>query len=70
MMQTLWMRGDKARARAYADSALAEVQEQLKRAPNDPQRHLFSGLGFAYLGRKADAIREGVAAEGVEYTIE
>ena len=61
MMQTLWLRGDRSRARAYADSALAEVREQLKKSPNDPQRHLFSGLGFAYLGRKDDAIREGLA---------
>jgi len=60
MMQTLWLRGDKVRARAYADSALAELSEQLKKAPNDPQRHLFSGLSLAYLGRKADAIREGI----------
>jgi serine/threonine-protein kinase len=59
MMQTFWLRGDKARARAYADTALAELGEQLKKAPNDPQRHLFSGLSLAYLGRKADAIREG-----------
>jgi tetratricopeptide (TPR) repeat protein len=60
MMQTLWLRGDKVRARAYADTALAELGEQLRKAPNDPQRHLFSGLALAYLGRKADAIREGV----------
>jgi serine/threonine-protein kinase len=58
--QTLWLRGDKARARAFADTALAELSEQIKKAPNDPQRHLFSGLALAYLGRKADAIREGL----------
>jgi serine/threonine-protein kinase len=60
MMQTLWFRGDKVRARAFADTALAELSEQLKKAPNDPQRHLFSGLALSYLGRKTDAIREGV----------
>jgi tetratricopeptide (TPR) repeat protein len=59
MMQTLWLRGDKARARAYADSALAELTEQIRKAPNDPQRHLFSGLSNAYLGNKAEAIRLG-----------
>ena len=59
MAQTLWLRGDKARARAFADTALTELTEQLKQAPSDPQRHLFSGLALAYLGRKADAIREG-----------
>jgi TolB-like protein/tetratricopeptide (TPR) repeat protein/tRNA A-37 threonylcarbamoyl transferase component Bud32 len=59
MMQTWWLRGDKARARAYADTSLTELGEQLKQAPNDPQRHLFSGLALAYLGRKDEAIREG-----------
>ena len=59
MMQTYWLRGDKTRAKAYADTALAELSEQLKKVPNDPQRHLFSGLALAYLGRKDDAIREG-----------
>jgi TolB-like protein/tRNA A-37 threonylcarbamoyl transferase component Bud32 len=59
MMQTLWLRGDKVRARAYADTSLAELTKQLKQVPNDPQRHLFSGLSLAYLGRKDDALREG-----------
>jgi serine/threonine-protein kinase len=66
MMQTLWLRGDKARARAYADTALVELGEQLRKAPNDPQRHLFSGLSHAYLGHQADAIREG--ERGAELT--
>lgn len=60
LMQTHWHRGDKLRARAYADTALVALGEQLKQAPNDPQRHLFSGLALAYLGRKTEAIREGV----------
>jgi TolB-like protein/tRNA A-37 threonylcarbamoyl transferase component Bud32 len=60
LAQTLWLRGDKSRARAYADTALAEVREQLKKSPNDPQRHLFSGLALAYLGKKDEAIREGL----------
>ncbi|MGH7523715.1 MAG: protein kinase domain-containing protein, partial [Gemmatimonadales bacterium] len=59
MMQTWWLRGDTVRARAYADTAYAGLQLQLKATPNDPQRHLFSGLALAYLGRKAEAIREG-----------
>jgi tetratricopeptide (TPR) repeat protein len=60
LMQTYWHRGDKLRARAYADTGRAALGEQLKAAPNDPQRHLFLGLSLAYLGRKAEAIREGV----------
>jgi tetratricopeptide (TPR) repeat protein len=58
MMQTWWLRGDTVRARAYADTAYKALQLQLKATPNDPQRHLFSGLALAYLGRKAEAIRE------------
>ena len=59
MMQTWWLRGDKVRARAYADTALTELKKQVVQVPNDPQRRLFSGLSLAYLGRKAEAIREG-----------
>jgi serine/threonine-protein kinase len=59
MMQTWWLRGDTVRARAYADTSYTELQQQLKGAPNDPQRHLFSGLALAYMGHKAEAIREG-----------
>jgi serine/threonine-protein kinase len=58
MMETWWLQGDTARARAYADTAYANMQQQLKDAPNDPQRHLFSGLALAYSGKKAEAIRE------------
>ena len=58
-MQTWWMRGDKARARAYADSARAAFEQQLKAAPDDPQLHALYGLALAYMGRKAEAIAEG-----------
>jgi serine/threonine-protein kinase len=59
-MQTWWMRGDKAKARAYADSARVAFEAQLKAAPDDPQLHALYGLALAYLGRKADAIAEGM----------
>ncbi|MGH7583101.1 MAG: protein kinase domain-containing protein [Gemmatimonadales bacterium] len=59
MMQTWWLRGDSAKARAYADTSYTELQKQLKAVPNDPQRNLFSGLALAYMGRKADAIHFG-----------
>jgi serine/threonine-protein kinase len=58
-MQTWWMRGDKARARAYADSARVAFEEQLKAAPDDPQLHVLYGLALAYMGRKAEAIAAG-----------
>jgi serine/threonine-protein kinase len=57
--QTYALRGDMARARIYADTARIGFAEQLRGAPDDPQRHIFLGLALAYLGRKEDAIREG-----------
>ena len=58
-MQTHWHRGDKARARAYADTAHMAFVQQLKGAPNDPQLHVLDGLALAYMGRKAEAIAQG-----------
>jgi serine/threonine-protein kinase len=58
-MQTWWMRGDKAKARAYADTARAAFEEQLRAAPDDPQLHALYGLALAYMGKKAEAIAEG-----------
>ena len=58
-MQTLWVRGDKARARAYADTAHRAFQEQLKGAPSDAQLHVLDGLALAYMGRKDEAIAQG-----------
>ena len=57
--QTYALRGDIARARGYADTARIGFAQQLRAAPNDPQRHVLLGLALAYLGRKAEAIREG-----------
>src|SRR6267378_4515226 len=57
--QTYALRGDMAHARVYADTARIAFAEQLRGAPDDPQRHLLLGLALAYLGRKDDAIREG-----------
>lgn len=53
------LRGDAIRSRAYADSAVSALEQQLKAAPQDPQRRVVLGLALAYLGRSADAIREG-----------
>jgi serine/threonine-protein kinase len=57
--QVYALRGDSAKMRAWADTARVQFERQLKDAPDDYQRHVFSGLALAYLGRKADAIREG-----------
>jgi serine/threonine-protein kinase len=59
LAQTYALRGNKTKARAFADSARMGNEEQLKAAPLDPQRHAFLGLAHAYLGHKATAIREG-----------
>jgi TolB-like protein/tRNA A-37 threonylcarbamoyl transferase component Bud32/Flp pilus assembly protein TadD len=56
---THYIHGDFARAQAYADSARAGLEQQLKVAPEDPQRHVLLGVALAYMGRKAEAIREG-----------
>jgi thioredoxin-like negative regulator of GroEL len=54
--------GDTRRAAAYADSSRIAIEQQLKASPEDAQRRVFLGLSLAYLGRKADAVRE--AQEG------
>jgi tetratricopeptide (TPR) repeat protein len=57
LAQTYWLRGDQARTRAFADTARVATLETLKSAPGDAQRLLFLGLAQAYLGQKAEAIR-------------
>jgi serine/threonine-protein kinase len=59
LAQTYALRGDAVRARVYADSARAAFTQNLRAVPNDANQHIFVGLALAYLGRKADAIREG-----------
>ncbi len=58
-MQTYWHRNDRARARAYADTARMAFEVQLREAPDDAQLHVLNGLALAYMGRKAEAIAEG-----------
>jgi serine/threonine-protein kinase len=59
LMQTYHLRGDRVRARVYADSAQLALAEQLKAAPGDGQLHVMRGLALAYAGVKAEAIAEG-----------
>jgi DNA-binding SARP family transcriptional activator/TolB-like protein len=59
-----YLRGDRRRAAIYADSARLTLEAQSREAPDDGQRHVILGLALAYLGHKADAIREG--RRGVE----
>jgi serine/threonine protein kinase/TolB-like protein/tetratricopeptide (TPR) repeat protein len=64
--QTLYLRGDLAKARIYADTARLGFEEVLAATPNDPQRRVFLGLALAYLGRKTDAMREGERAVALQ----
>ena len=60
--ETEHLRGHPAEARVYADTARLAYEEQLRAAPQDPQRHAYRGVALAYLGRKAEAIQEGEGA--------
>ena len=60
--QTYYVRGDRSRARIYADSARLGAEETLRATPDDAQRHAFLGLALAYLGRKAEAMKAGERA--------
>jgi len=62
LAQTYALRGDAVRARAYADSARAAADAQLRDAPDDAQRRMLLGLAWAYMGRKAEAVREAERA--------
>ena len=55
-------RGDTARARAYADSALAISAAQSAANPTDPQLHALYGVVLALTGRGAEGIREAEQA--------
>ena len=59
MAQLYHLRGDDRRAIAYADSSRIATEEHLRATPDDAQLHAFLGLALAYMGRKADAVREG-----------
>jgi serine/threonine-protein kinase len=63
LAQTYHLRGDFAKARAYADSARIGFEDHIRAAPNDAQQHALLGLSLAIMGgRKAEAIREGQRA--------
>jgi TolB-like protein/tRNA A-37 threonylcarbamoyl transferase component Bud32 len=64
-MQLATLRGERARAMAFADTAQTEFATQIQRTPNDPQRNLFRGLALATMGRKAEAIQ--VATLGASF---
>jgi len=59
LAHTYYLQGDRARARIYADSARRSLENQLRDQPDNAQAHAILGTALAYMGRKADAIREG-----------
>jgi serine/threonine-protein kinase len=61
LAQTHHVRGDPARARAYADSARMAFEERVRSVPNDAQSRVFLGLALAYMGRRSEAVAEGQA---------
>ena len=58
------LRGDRHRMLIYADTARLAFEQQTRAAPDDGQRRVLLGVALAYLGRKAEAVREG--RRGVE----
>jgi tetratricopeptide (TPR) repeat protein len=53
------LRGESALARAYADSARLVFEAQVREDPEDAPLHALLGVTLGYLGRRAEAIREG-----------
>ena len=62
LAQTASLRGDAEKVRQYAEAARAAAEAQLRDAPEDATRHVLLGLALAFLGRKAEAMREGERA--------
>jgi tetratricopeptide (TPR) repeat protein len=62
LAQQYRFRGDRARMRAYADTSWAAAVRKDAITPYSAETHGFMALALAYLGRGAEAIREGEAA--------
>jgi eukaryotic-like serine/threonine-protein kinase len=62
LAQTYALRGDRLRARAYADTARVGFERLVAENPGDAQMRAFVGLSNAYLGRKQEAIEAGERA--------
>jgi tetratricopeptide (TPR) repeat protein len=55
LAQTYYLRGDRARAKIYADSARIGYDQTLATTPDDAQRLVLRAVVLAMLGRKAEA---------------
>jgi eukaryotic-like serine/threonine-protein kinase len=69
LAQTAWLRGDRARAGALADTARAGFVRTLQGTPNDPQRTMIMALALAYAGRKPEALETAHRAEDLMETV-
>src|SRR5262249_48985786 len=65
LTQAYALKGDPSNKRVYAEVARKANEEQLREVPDDAQRHVFLGLCLAYLGRKDEAVREGLKGVGL-----
>jgi eukaryotic-like serine/threonine-protein kinase len=60
LAQACALKGDTGNVRTYAEEARKGFEEYLRTAVEDWQGHVLHGLALAYLGRKEEAIREGL----------
>ena len=65
LAQASALKRDEPNVRKYAEIARAEFEQQLEAVPEDAQVHALLGLSLAYLGRKAEAIREAERAVAI-----
>ena len=59
---TYGARGDRLRARSYADSSRLAIAPELRRMPNDAGNHIIMAVALAYAGRGGEAVAEGERA--------
>src|SRR5688572_4255537 len=59
------MLGDSVRMRAYADSALQNLESAVRENPDEPNNHIALAGALALRGRKAEAMREGELAVAI-----
>ena len=69
LAQTAWLRGDRTRARALADTARAGLVQTLEGTPTDPQRTMILALALAYAGRKPQALETARRGEELMETV-
>lgn len=59
LAQAYALKGDAAKVRAYAERAGQAAEQEVAAVPRSAGAHFKLALAFAYLGRKAEAVREG-----------